>query len=240
MKVYGINQIGTSFKRTSQKSRREHGAPAPHSFPRWGHWDQGYLRSPLCGLLESVTKPSLSTQSREVPITQFCLALYNQQHKFWEESLTHCSKSTTTSNLLIGELRLTFSLGVQHEGQKNITFSNDKVLSEVPLTFKKKKKCLAIINVLSAFWFSWLSEAKTLWECLCGFDHRQSKETLCSFQKGRSCWKSRSTPPYRGNRYRTSLRLLPKIKSGSEAAIGPQKPAVLIFLSAFFFPAHSR
>lgn len=43
--------------------------------------------------------------------------------------------------------------------------------------------CLGIINSLSTFGFSWLSDAKTLQDCLCGFDHRQSKKTLCSFQR---------------------------------------------------------
>lgn len=79
----------------------------------------------------------------------------------------------------MGALRLTFSPGIQHEGQKQIIFSKDEVFSEVPLTFKM---CLGIINILSTFWFSWLSEAKILQKCLRGFDHRQSKGALCTFQ----------------------------------------------------------
>lgn len=99
--------------------------------------------------------------------------------------------------------------------------------------------CLGIINILSTFWFSWLSEAKISQTCLHGFDHRQSKRTLCSFQGDTVAEKSQLSTMQKKLLQNTPAFPTPDQIRIRKLSLVPRR-LVLTSLSAFFFPAHSR
>lgn len=93
--------------------------------------------------------------------------------------------------------------------------------------------CSGIINIPSASWLPWLSEAKMLQGCLCGFDHRQSKETWRSFQGDFVAWKVRALP-CSITHYRTSMHPSLQIKLGSKVCCWPSVSCGFNFLICIF------